>query len=714
MFNALRSWESPLSFATPLGPAAWAALLGVPAGILLLYFLKLRRRPVQVPSTLLWRRSLEDLHVNSLFQRLRRNLLLFLQLLFVAALLLALLGPRVKGTTGLGQRFILAIDNSASMSATDVSPNRLEKARQEALKVIDQMGADDLAMVLTFNDKAQVFASYTANKQLLRDRVRAIQPSESTTSLRDALVVAAGLANPASDLAARNMPQGTVLTGDDQTTRVYVFTDGGFADVEEFSLGKLQPEFVIIAAGSASIGEEPPADSPKDAEKTGESARSGARTPPSDNVAILALQTARNDERPDQFQVFGRVHNFRGEPVETEARLYRHESSRPDDAGTLIDAIALKLAPQSDQAFKFDLPDSGRERLEVRIDAADALALDNRAFTTVGIPRKAQVLFVSRGDRYLAGTLKTPAVAQLADVVEITPEDAGSSEVLRDVNSGRYDLVIYDRFQPQAPPAANALYFGAVPPGPAFQKTNEVEGPVILDWDISHPLMQYIRDLRLVRIVRATMVEPPPGSSDLISSNHGPLAFVTPRQGFSDAVVTFGLFSTPAEEGKDPELNTDWPIRFYSFPLFIFNALRVLGNARETGGEEVHLPGRPVVLRADSIQEKIEIAGPGLNRPQTLSRTPQGTFVFNDADRAGIYQARWGKDDDGTDFAVNLFDARESNLAPRGKGIQIGNVEVAQVKRKAPARLEYWWPIAWVALGLVLFEWYVYNKRVYI
>ena len=106
----------------PLGGRRWAVLAGVPVGIIALYFLKLRRRPVQVPSTLLWRRSLEDLHVNSLFQRLRRNLLLFLQLLAVLLAMLALAGPRIKGTAGQGQRFVLMIDNSASMSATDVAP----------------------------------------------------------------------------------------------------------------------------------------------------------------------------------------------------------------------------------------------------------------------------------------------------------------------------------------------------------------------------------------------------------------------------------------------------------------------------------------------------------------------------------------------------------------------------------------------------------------
>ena len=106
-------------------------LAGVPVGIIALYFLKLRRRPVQVPSTLLWRKSLEDLHVNSLFQRLRRNLLLFLQLLAVALAMLALAGLRSKGTSGQGQRYVLMIDNSASMSATDVAPSRLRPGQGE-------------------------------------------------------------------------------------------------------------------------------------------------------------------------------------------------------------------------------------------------------------------------------------------------------------------------------------------------------------------------------------------------------------------------------------------------------------------------------------------------------------------------------------------------------------------------------------------------------
>src|SRR6516164_5567722 len=102
--SQLSSLGSALEMSSPLGLARWFILAGVPVGIIALYFLKLKRRPVKVPSTLLWRKSLEDLHVNSLFQRLRRNLLLFLQLLAVFLAMIALSGLKCRGTGSQGQR----------------------------------------------------------------------------------------------------------------------------------------------------------------------------------------------------------------------------------------------------------------------------------------------------------------------------------------------------------------------------------------------------------------------------------------------------------------------------------------------------------------------------------------------------------------------------------------------------------------------------------
>ncbi len=697
----------PIDFASPLGRVAWAVLAGVPVGIIALYFLKLRRRPVQVPSTLLWRRSLEDLHVNSLFQRLRRNLLLFLQLLFAFLIMIALMGPRLKGTTGLGQRVVIALDNSASMSASDVLPTRLDRAKAEAKKVIESMGNDDLAMVISFADRARVVSNYTSDRRALLRRIEAVTPTESTTSLRDALQVAAGLANPSKQVGEGVVASSVV------TPKLYIYTDGGFADVEGFSLGNLEPEVVVIGPPVLAPATPLPTEAPASAEVASIKNRG-----PSDNVAILALQTRRNDDKPDLYQVFGRVHNFRAEPVETEAKLFRHDPDRPGGEGKLIDALALKIGPQTEQSFKFDLPGSGLTELEVRLDVKDAQALDNRGFTLIGNPRKAQVLLITPGNRYLVDTLRTPTAIERADVVVITPEQAKGEPFSRDMRAGTYDLVIFDQYHPDSAPEANALYFGVMPPGPAYAKTRELDRPVILDWDIAHPLMQYVRDLSTVAVLKAIGVEPPIGSTTLIESNLGPLAFIAPREGFSDTVIAFPLLD-------GDKFNTTW-FKNISFPLFLFNSLQVLGNSRETASDEVHLPGQNISLRIDANVDKVQIIGPDGKSNETITRSPQGTYVFGKADKTGIYHARW-QPAGLLPFAINQFDFRESDIAPRGlvpEGtpadkedsfkIKIGYNPVAGVKRLRSSPKDWWVPFAVAALGLLLVEWYIYNRRVYV
>ena len=690
-----------MQFISPLGLTWWAVLAGVPVGIIALYFLKLRRRPVQVPSTLLWRRSLEDLHVNSLFQRLRKNLLLFLQLLAVILVMLALAGPRIRGASSQGERFVLAIDNSASMNASDVLPTRLEKAKLEAKKIVDSMKSNDLAMVVTFSDRARVVSNYTGNRGVLTRRIDAIAPTEATTSLREALQVAAGLANP-SKQAEGVAPNNLV------PPKLKIYTDGGFPDVEGFSLGNLEPEVVVV-------GEAPPPPSP-DADSK---AKADARTkPPSNNVAILALQTRRNEEKPDVFQVFGRAHNYKAEDVETKAQLYKLDPAKPGAPGTLIDAIALKIGKQADQSFNFDLPDSGATELEVRLDYADDLPLDNRAFTLIGAPRKAQILVVTAGNRYLVDTLRTPLAAERSDVIVVNPDDYKTDAYKRDAAAGRFDLVIYDRVRPEVAPEANALYFGALPPGPAYEKSRVIENPAILDVNASHPLMQFIRELSVVRVLKATIVDPPPGSTVLFESDSGPVAFVAPRNGFADAVVSFALV-----EGRS--FNTDWVTK-YSFPLFLFNAIQSLGNARESAGEEVHAPGQPVILRAENAPSTLKITDPKGKTSPPIPRTTQGTFLFNDANLTGVYHAKW-EPNGSQAFAVNQFDLRESDLAPRGlvpEGtppdkadafkIKIGYNPVAGTRRSIVEPQEWWKILACLALGVVCLEWYIYNRRVYI
>ena len=82
-----------LSFAAP--GFAWA--LVIPAAVVALYLLRRKYVPRQVPSVFLWRKALQDHAANRPLQRLRKNLLLPVQLLAALVLALGLMQPYIPG-----------------------------------------------------------------------------------------------------------------------------------------------------------------------------------------------------------------------------------------------------------------------------------------------------------------------------------------------------------------------------------------------------------------------------------------------------------------------------------------------------------------------------------------------------------------------------------------------------------------------------------------
>ena len=235
-------------FRNTMSPAAWAVMAAVPVAIFALYFLKLKRQPLEVPSTYLWHRVIEDLHVNSLWQRLRRNLLLYLQLLLVGLAILALLRPGWRGESLEGRRFIFLVDNSASMSTEDApgGGTRLEAAKQDVLNLVDQLDSDMSAMIISFSDQPDVVQEFTNNRRLLREAVERIKPTAAATDIAGALQLADGFANPGRiTLESEGIE---VDVTEQEEVELFILSDGRFADVTDFSLGNLRPKYLPIGA----------------------------------------------------------------------------------------------------------------------------------------------------------------------------------------------------------------------------------------------------------------------------------------------------------------------------------------------------------------------------------------------------------------------------------------------------------------------------------
>ena len=652
LINMLNAWQ-------------WTVLAAIPPAIVLLYFLKLKRTPLEVPSTFLWRKSIEDLHVNSIWQRLRTSLLLLLQLLFVLLVMLALVRPGWSGSELVGDRYVFLIDNSASMQATDVRPTRMDEAKRRASELIDQMKSGDVAMIVSFADSARVEQVFTDNRPALSRQLAAIQPTNRPTSLSEALRVAAGLANaqPANE-SDKQLSQG-------QPATLYLFSDGKFPDEQAFKLGNLKPVYVPIGA------------------------------PTSPNVGITAFTTRRREDDKNQLQAFGRLQNFGPAELKVDVELYQDDS--------LLDSTTVDVKPQESEGVVFELGEMSGGVLKLRTRTGGALAVDDEAWAAIEPPQRSRVLVVTPGNDALRLAIETESAAELADVETAAPAVLESAAYQEKAAAGFYALVIYDQCRPKEMPQANTLFIGRLPPDEAWAATSDKpsEAPQIIDVEITHPLMQLI-DLGNVRFAEGTILKPPRGSTALITTTAGPLFAVAPRGAFEDAVLGGEIVGT--NEQGERFANTDWPLRV-SFPVFVLNTLAYFGDAAGAAGIPSVRPGSGVSLRGSGSAGKLVVRTPS-GQAVEFERSGGQNVQFSETGQPGIYAVE-ETGQPTRHFAVNLFDPAESNIEPRQE-VRIGYEEVRGQASWEGGRVELWKLLLLVVLGVLCVEWYIYNRRVYV
>jgi hypothetical protein len=655
-----------MNWSSALTGLQWAVLVAVPPLVFLLYFLKLRRKPIEVPSTYLWKRALEDVHVNSLWQRLKKNLLLLLQLLFLIALIIACLRPSRFGDLETGRRWILLIDNSASMSSREVEPDRLSVAKSKAREQLSKMNRGDIAMVIAFSDRADIRHGFTDDRNRLLEAIDSVEATQKTTDIREALRASSGLANPGrKSFDGKN----DIQVAEALPATVFIYSDGDFTAFNEFDKGNLAFQFVPIGVGSK------------------------------DNVAIEAFSAEREEEADGKIRVFARLANYGQAKGESMVSLYREDQ--------LVDAVSVAVEPGGEKglAFTLDAIDDKPHVYRLDWERKDQLPLDNVAYAVLKPSRRLRIAFYTPGNNGLERSLATNAVMEIADVVTFTPDKLESDATLQ--KQEQFDLVIYDQCVPTTMPNANTLFIGRIPPMETWKKS-ELTGPLqILDVDRSHPITEFL-EIGNLQIVEGFTVQAPDGGQTLIQGATGPLMSIAPRGPFQDAVLGFELVRTEADKTL---INTNWTIK-RSFPIFMMACVEHLAGGISTSSSVSVQPGRPVTIRLAGRLEEAIVERP--NKTSTpIERNSSGLFIWTDTEQSGAYQIVDTAGQVLDSFAVNLFSPAESRLQSKAS-IEIGEEKIAATSSTQRGRIEYW---RWLLLGglvVLVGEWTIYNRRVLI
>lgn len=646
------SWLSPWT-------AFWLLVILVPL-LLLLYILRLRRARQVVPSTLLWSEAAEDIQANTPFQRLRRNLLLLLQLIALLMLACAVAQPRFESAAGRGERTVLLIDRSASMQARDGGGGhtRFEAAIEAARGAIDRLhpggwfaDAGGQTMIVSLGETAEVAQSFTGSRRALLSSIDRLAVTDTAARLKPGLALARVWSSEPD-------PDNPRKVGD--PARLELFSDGGLIDLGEVSLR--DAAVVFHRAGEAD----------------------------SVNRSVQSVASERMPDDPGQVQIFASLWNWTPQPRDERVQMSIDGVAVHVEDITLpaarSDASGVLVAGRRDVVFT-PVRRPGESLVEVRLVGDDVFPADDVAWDVVPAPDAVKVLLLTEGR-----VLMRRALSVLPGLdVSIGDADAIDGGVPEDV-----DLVVLDRVEAKALPQVATLSIDMELPSSHLQ-WSERRGPEsMLVGDPRHPVLRggAPSDLWVQSPQAAAMdsvVRP------ILSGQRGPLAMAWEEGGHRRVHLAF-----------DPAGST-WPWD-PTFMTFLMDATDWLSR-RGLGGDAASSDaGSMVRLAVPRDVSEVTTISPG-GAARSWSPREGGRVSWGPVNEAGPWLVQWGGGSSGRRLvSVRLPAESEGNLAVP-ETLTIGGEQI-DPNADAGRPIPLWpWAIA-AALLVLLLEWGVYCRRI--
>jgi len=609
-----------MSFANP---NSLYLLLLIPL-LLALYLLKLKRRTQIVSSCMLWDQVIEDMKANTLFQKLRKNLLLPLQIIFLVAIIFAIARPIIQKSTIVAQNSILIIDGSASMKSTDVGETRFQKAKQEAIKMVNELRGGGKMMIILAGPYPKIISGLTSDKISLKDSIDKLQAGDTTTDMGKVLRMALSY--------SKELKQSEIV----------ILSDGA-VNIDE-NIGSIDTPLRFIKFGSNNAN----------------------------NAGIINIEV--NQEAPDTrsgLQVLVHLKNFsRLKRQSALLELYLNKK--------LIDVRQINIEPQERRSVIFDNIKYARGYIEAVLDLDDDLSVDNRAYYALNDLKPFRILMEGNGNTFLE-----KAIRSYSSRIEVhTGND------LKD----DYDLAVYDGSLPASLPDKSMILINpgaSLPYGKLLSQKNE---PRVIDWDRSHPIMRFV-DLSDLQIDSISNYEMPSWIKPVAETDRGILLWAGENNGRRVVIIPYDTH--PGALNNFAMLS--------AFPIFIFNALEWIA---ETGKPDTQLKPGEVFSMYLKDQQQPKVRKP--NGDEVNAKIKDNILVFGDTGEVGIYEFT----DKSKAFAVNLLDEAESNIQPADR-IDISGQEIASSAFTTSNR-EIWNIILVIAIIVLMAEWWVYNRRIFV
>ena len=411
-----------------------------------------------------------------------------------------------------------------------------------------------------------------------------------------------------------------------------------------------------------------------------------------DNVAITSLAVRRSLVDPIGYAAMIEVKNFGEEDVDCRLTI--------ELADEMVDVIPLKLPAAESWKDTVTQASASGGILKATLAINDGLEIDNTAMAVLPERPKIPVTLVSdEPSVYLESVLNAIPLVDLSTTTKV-PDAAP--------NGG---FVVLNRIDAETLPKGSVLAIDPQSDCDMWKVGEEIEQAIIAKQEIASPLMPHVQLMNVVL----------PGARALeLSENATPL--------LNDATGATLMASMVRDEDRIVVLaadldNSDLPLRI-AFPVMMTNAvnwfLRQTGEMRpairtgELAEVETQKQGDGTWAWTDpggklsitTLRDAVALVGPidqvGLVRlgpkralePKPEGKGDSGSSETDSAD-ASIQQ-----------LAVNLCDAAESDLNQRIERDEDDKTLASSGMRSM------WFYMAFIGLGLIVGEWFLYQRRI--
>jgi len=741
--------------------------------LLVLYMLKLRRRPLRVSTIAFWLRAPEDLQANEPFQRPRPSWLLLLHLLILLSLLAALARPALRDPSPTSPLTLLIIDHSASMSAVDTgeTTSRLSRAKVAAVveaKRILAARADRRVAVVASSADAVLASPWTSSPGIASESIDRIQATDQPGTIQRALDLAKTIVSNASEESGP--PQASIIIYTDGVLEVpaSAFTKDEAGEIRFRSLHPIRcvllgpppapsaspvtpitpVEPVTTVTTATTLSSVPPDAAAAQATNPNQPALPAALPPVplAANRGVTLLSAQRGDTlSPASLTLFVEISSNipRGSiaPVRDDVPISVTLNER-----VLARRVVTVEGDATTATTTLELTEVGRGLLTVSIDLTDALASDNAAAMVIDASIPPRLLLVQPAASTSSARVLLADVLSEVESLSFTSVTLEGYQALLD--SGglvNFDCVIFDSVTPPAFPALASLSMGCIPPFnrvalvPAENVSGE-PGATTFFWQRGHQLLRHISlDSLIIDDLSHFAITPTgrPAIEEIVTNRNGPV-LISFSWGVSDAGINRHV-ATAFDLAR-----TNWPLQA-SFSVFVADVLKFLMNRSEDAAGRFSRTTQPVVVRLSPetpARAVIDLSGPttvkiprsvAVEATETADQLLEPVELFASSlpltgvysvltDGAAATPTRWVNGIDQL-IAVNLLSRSESLLIPLPLATtpnpQLAAVGAGQSQEATSVAgstrtdvLAELWPVCiGIALALLCAEWFVYGRR---